>query len=53
MELFGLKGYLYNAPRTNIISANKEGIFGIAGFLCIYIFGLSVGQDLNNKLEFL
>jgi len=43
LEFFGLKDYIYNAPRTNLISANKEGIFGIAGFSCLYLFGLSVG----------
>ena len=37
---------LIKAERTDIISANKEGIFGVAGFLSIYIFGLSVGSEL-------
>lgn len=39
----GLGQYILNAPRTTLISANKEGIVSITGYLAIHLFGVSVG----------
>ncbi|KAJ7171681.1 GWT1-domain-containing protein [Mycena crocata] len=44
LSRFGLKEYVQNAPRVNLISANKEGIASLAGYLSIYLLGLSVGS---------
>ncbi|KAJ6478563.1 GWT1-domain-containing protein [Mycena vitilis] len=43
LSVFGLKEYVRSAPRLNLISANKEGIASLAGYLSIYLLGLSVG----------
>ncbi|CAH7688685.1 GWT1-domain-containing protein [Phakopsora pachyrhizi] len=40
----GLQDYvLSNEPRDNLISANREGLSSIPGYITIYIFGLSTG----------
>ncbi|KIJ92074.1 hypothetical protein K443DRAFT_685479 [Laccaria amethystina LaAM-08-1] len=40
---FGLDAYILTAPRTSIISANKEGIVFLLGYLAIHLLGLSAG----------
>lgn len=40
---FGLESYILSAPRTSIISANKEGIVSLPGYLAIHLLGLSAG----------
>ncbi|KAF9461756.1 GWT1-domain-containing protein [Collybia nuda] len=43
LSYMGLYDFVLNAPRTNIISANKEGIVSLTGYLAIHLFGLSTG----------
>ncbi|KAL9551426.1 hypothetical protein MBANPS3_004270 [Mucor bainieri] len=40
----GLQDWLLNAPRVDMISANKEGICSFAGYLSIFMFGLACGS---------
>ncbi|KAJ7465187.1 GWT1-domain-containing protein [Mycena latifolia] len=46
LSIFGLKHYVQTAPRLNLISANKEGIASLAGYLSIHLLGLSTGTLL-------
>ncbi|KZP17007.1 GWT1-domain-containing protein [Athelia psychrophila] len=46
LSLWGLEGYVLNAPRVGLISANKEGIVSLTGYLAIHILGLSTGTLL-------
>ncbi|KAF9987665.1 Glucosaminyl phosphatidylinositol (GlcN-PI) nositol acylation protein [Modicella reniformis] len=44
----GLEDYIQNAPRVDIISMNKEGVFSLAGkfvssYLAIFLVGVDVG----------
>ncbi|KAF9581694.1 Glucosaminyl phosphatidylinositol (GlcN-PI) nositol acylation protein [Lunasporangiospora selenospora] len=39
----GLEDYIQNAPRVDLISMNKEGIFSFAGYLAIFLVGIDVG----------
>ncbi|KZT26017.1 GWT1-domain-containing protein, partial [Neolentinus lepideus HHB14362 ss-1] len=39
----GLQNFVLSAPRTNIVSANKEGIVSLFGYLSIHLLGLSAG----------
>ncbi|KAI9459321.1 GWT1-domain-containing protein [Russula earlei] len=39
----GLTSYVLNAPRQTLISANKEGIVSLTGYLAIHLLGLSTG----------
>ncbi|KAJ6485686.1 GWT1-domain-containing protein [Mycena sanguinolenta] len=43
LSVFGLKDYVRTAPRVNLISANKEGLASLAGYLSIHLLGLSIG----------
>jgi len=36
--------YVLNAPRQTLISANKEGLVSITGYLAIHLLGLSTGM---------
>ncbi|KAH6903282.1 GPI-anchored wall transfer protein 1 [Coprinopsis sp. MPI-PUGE-AT-0042] len=40
---YGLKEYVLSAPRTSIVSQNKEGLVSLTGYLAIHILGLSAG----------
>jgi len=42
----GLMDYVIHAPRTTLISANKEGILSLTGYLSIHLIGLSMGTIL-------
>jgi phosphatidylinositol glycan class W len=39
----GLQDWILNAPRVDLISANKEGICSFVGYLSIFLFGLECG----------
>ncbi|MBW0461517.1 hypothetical protein O181_001232 [Austropuccinia psidii MF-1] len=44
LSAIGLQDYvLSEAPRTNLISANREGLASIPSYIIIYLFGLSTG----------
>ncbi|KDQ32594.1 hypothetical protein PLEOSDRAFT_1073093 [Pleurotus ostreatus PC15] len=43
LSWFGLENYVLHVPRTSIISANKEGIASLIGYLAIQLLGLSTG----------
>jgi phosphatidylinositol glycan class W len=38
-----LKDYILYAPRTDFISANKEGIFSLPCYVAITLVGIGVG----------
>ena len=41
-----LKAYILTAPRTDLLSQNREGIFSFWGYLSIYLAGQAVGLDV-------
>ncbi|KAI5121922.1 hypothetical protein M0805_000251 [Coniferiporia weirii] len=41
-----LQHYALNAPRVNLLSANKEGLVSLTGYLAIHLLGLSTGTVL-------
>ncbi|KAI5640636.1 GWT1 domain-containing protein [Phthorimaea operculella] len=46
----GVQDWVFSdAPRNNLISANKEGIFSCLGYTSLYLFAVYVKQLLCNK----
>ncbi|GAW08497.1 GWT1-domain-containing protein [Lentinula edodes] len=43
LSKFGLSDYVLNAPRVDLISANKEGIVSLPGYFSIHLLGLTTG----------
>jgi len=46
LSFLGLEQYVLNSPRTNLFSANKEGIASLTGYMAIHLLGLSTGTLL-------
>lgn len=44
-----LKAYILSAPRTDLVSQNREGIFSFFGYLAIFVAGQSIGIDLLSR----
>ncbi|KAF4665251.1 hypothetical protein FOZ61_010889 [Perkinsus olseni] len=44
--LSNLEEFVFYAERLDFISANKEGIFGVPGFIAIHLFGVVSGRLL-------
>ncbi|KAH7368519.1 GWT1-domain-containing protein [Plectosphaerella cucumerina] len=44
LESTGLKAYILTAPRVDLISANREGIFSLFGYLAIFLAGQDTGM---------
>ncbi|KAI9594632.1 GWT1-domain-containing protein [Syncephalis fuscata] len=46
LTYWGGEEYILNAPRDNLVSMNREGLFSIAGYLSIFLFAMDVGQHV-------
>ncbi|KAF5002901.1 hypothetical protein FGRMN_62 [Fusarium graminum] len=54
LETTDLKAYVLTAPRTDLISMNREGIFSFVGYLAIFLAGQNMGmiaipRDVSSK----
>ena len=43
LDSTNLKLYILTAPRTDLLSQNREGIFSFTGYLAIYLAGQAIG----------
>ncbi|KAJ8083308.1 Glucosaminyl phosphatidylinositol (GlcN-PI) nositol acylation protein [Marasmius tenuissimus] len=43
LSKYGLEDYVFTAPRISLISANKEGLVSLTGYLAVHLFGLTTG----------
>jgi glucosaminylphosphatidylinositol acyltransferase len=43
LEFTSLKAFILTAPRTNLLSQNREGIFSFFGYLAVFLAGQSTG----------
>lgn len=50
--MFDLKTYVFHAPRSDFISANKEGLISLFGYLAISCIGIGIGSDIYKTLVF-
>ena len=46
LEFTTLKAYILVAPRTDLLSKNREGVFSLFGYLAIFLAGQSTGMDV-------
>jgi glucosaminylphosphatidylinositol acyltransferase len=46
LDFTGLTTYIITAPRDNIISQNREGIFSFLGYLAIFLAGQGAGMHM-------
>ncbi|KAL8275291.1 hypothetical protein Esti_000740 [Eimeria stiedai] len=44
ISFFDLEEWMMEGPRTNFFSANREGILGSFGFLCVFLMAVSLGH---------
>ncbi len=44
LETTSLKAYILGAPRTDLVSMNREGIFSFIGYLAIFLAGQDTGM---------
>ncbi|GAB5593512.1 Glucosaminyl phosphatidylinositol (GlcN-PI) nositol acylation protein [Umbelopsis nana] len=44
MLAHGLQNWVLDAPRVDLVSANKEGICSFVGYFSIFLFGLDAGK---------
>ena len=58
LEFTGLKAYILTAPRVDLLSQNREGVFSFLGYLAIFLAGQGAGtyilprtMDLGSKTE--
>jgi succinate-acetate transporter protein len=49
----GLSDIILNAPRTNLILANKEGLASLVGYFSIFLFAICVGGYTKTRSFFL
>ncbi|KAG7826613.1 hypothetical protein KL920_005391 [Ogataea angusta] len=43
---FGFVEYILNSQREGLVGMNKEGLFSLAGYLAIYLNGMSLGYTI-------
>ena len=46
LETTRLKGYILTAPRLDLLSKNREGMFSFVGYLAIFLAGQAIGNDV-------
>ena len=46
LEFTRLKAYILTAPRTDLLSQNREGVFSFWGYLAIFLAGQALGFDI-------
>jgi phosphatidylinositol glycan class W len=46
----GLKDYVFYGPRTDFVSANREGIVSSFGYLAICLIGIEFGRTVFKGL---
>ncbi|KAL8735501.1 MAG: hypothetical protein Q9181_002773 [Wetmoreana brouardii] len=46
LDLTSLKAYILIAPRVDLLSQNREGVFSLFGYLSMFLIGQAVGLDI-------
>ena len=46
LDFTNLKAYILTAPRIDLLSQNREGVFSFLGYLAIFLAGQAIGFDV-------
>ncbi|EQC38618.1 hypothetical protein SDRG_04319 [Saprolegnia diclina VS20] len=46
---YGVEDYIFHAPRVDLFSMNREGIFSLCGYLPLYILSVAIGQIIFSQ----
>lgn len=49
LETTKIQAYILTAPRSDLVSQNREGLFSICGYLPIFLAGQAVGFDILRR----
>ncbi len=49
LEYTSLKAYILTAPRVDLLSMNREGVFSFLGYLAIFLVGQSAGFTILSR----
>lgn len=49
LEFTDLKAYILTAPRTDLLSQNREGVFSFSGYLAIFLAGQALGLHILSR----
>ena len=49
LEFTDLKAYILTAPRTDLLSQNREGVFSFSGYLAIFLAGQAIGLHILSR----
>lgn len=47
---FGLANYIFYAPRYDFVSANREGLASLVGYLSLQLMGIGIGNFMYKQL---
>ena len=50
LNAYNLKHYIFYAPREDMVSANREGIFSSFGYISIMLLGMAFGRQVFSTL---
>ncbi|OQR99739.1 GPI-anchored wall transfer protein 1 [Achlya hypogyna] len=49
LSAYGVEEYIFHAPRVDLFSQNREGIFSLCGYLPLYILSVAIGQIIFSQ----
>jgi len=50
ISAYGLDTFIFHAPRTDFISANREGIASLIGYFSLQLIGIGLGNFMYRQL---
>jgi len=50
LKEFELDRFIFHAPREDFVSANREGLFSLVGYLSLQMIGIGIGNFMYKQL---
>jgi phosphatidylinositol glycan class W len=45
-----LQEYVFYAPRTDLLSANREGLLSLIGYFSLQLLGIGIGRFIYSEM---